>query len=97
MGLTQEELAARAGMDYKYLGAVERGERNITIDNIEKIVNGLGLEPYQLFLFSLKDEVKQEETITEDKVMDILERCDASKKRLILRVIREIAKWEEKG
>ena len=53
-GWTQEVLAEKAGMDYKYLGAIERGEKNLTLANVEKIAKGLGVEVYQLFLFSLK-------------------------------------------
>ena len=91
--LTQAELAENADMDYKYLGAVERGERNITIDNIEKIAKGFGIEPYQLFLFSLASQ-KPLEAITEEKLRDIVKHCSSGKKELILRVIAEIARWE---
>src|SRR5438034_9284316 len=51
--LTQEKLAAKAGMDYKYLGGVERGERNLTMDNAERIVRALGAEPFEVFAFCL--------------------------------------------
>ena len=93
-GLTQAELAEKADMDYKYLGAVERGERNITIDNIEKIAKGFGVEAYQLFLFSLATQ-QLSQIVTEEKVGDIVKHCSQSKKQLILRIIAEIARWEE--
>lgn len=46
--LSQEELAERAGVHRTYVGMLERGEKNVTIYNIERIAEALGLEPYQL-------------------------------------------------
>ena len=40
-GLSQEELGDIAGMNRVYIGAVERGERNITIDNLSELAEAL--------------------------------------------------------
>lgn len=48
-GLSQEELASIARLDRSYLGAVERGERNVTLVKIVQIARGLGVEPSELF------------------------------------------------
>ena len=42
-GLSQEELAARAGVHRTYIGMIERGEKNITLINIKKIAKALDL------------------------------------------------------
>ena len=43
LGLSQEELAARAGVHRTYVGMIERAEKNITLTNIEKIAEALKL------------------------------------------------------
>jgi transcriptional regulator with XRE-family HTH domain len=43
MDLSQEELARRAGVHRTYIGMIERAEKNITLENIEKISKALGL------------------------------------------------------
>jgi transcriptional regulator with XRE-family HTH domain len=48
-GLTQEKLAFHAGVDRSYLGQVERGEVNVSIDSIGKIAKGLRVAPGELF------------------------------------------------
>ena len=41
LGLSQEELASRAGVHRTYIGMIERAEKNITLENIEKIAMAL--------------------------------------------------------
>ncbi|MGQ0793162.1 MAG: helix-turn-helix domain-containing protein [Deltaproteobacteria bacterium] len=41
LGLSQEELASRAGVHRTYIGMIERAEKNITLKNIEKIAKAL--------------------------------------------------------
>lgn len=45
---SQEELAYAAGLHRTYVGAVERSERNISIDNIEKLALALGIAVKEL-------------------------------------------------
>jgi transcriptional regulator with XRE-family HTH domain len=46
--LTQEALAYDCGINRTYLSAVERSERNVSIDNIARIAKGLKVEPWKL-------------------------------------------------
>lgn len=45
---SQEALAERAGIHRTYLGSVERGERNVAIDNVCRIAWALGVRPADL-------------------------------------------------
>ncbi|MBU3916235.1 helix-turn-helix domain-containing protein [bacterium] len=48
-GLSQEKLAEKARMHRTYIGMIERGEKNITIANIEKISKALNISIANLF------------------------------------------------
>ncbi len=49
LGLTQEEFAERAGIHRTYLSDIERGTRNVSLINIERVAQGLSLKISELF------------------------------------------------
>lgn len=49
--LSQEQLAARAGLSRNFIGMLERGERNITIVSIEKLASVLNMDRWELLRF----------------------------------------------
>jgi transcriptional regulator with XRE-family HTH domain len=57
-GLSQEQLAEKAGISVPFLGAIERGEKWPSPETFANIAYGLGVEPYDL--------VKPENTSAQD-------------------------------
>jgi transcriptional regulator with XRE-family HTH domain len=48
-GYSQEELAERAGLHRNYVGGIERGERNVALENIVKLAGALSVRTKDLF------------------------------------------------
>jgi transcriptional regulator with XRE-family HTH domain len=48
LGISQEELAYRAGLHRTYIGGIERGERNLGLNNIVRIAKALEVTSAQL-------------------------------------------------
>jgi transcriptional regulator with XRE-family HTH domain len=48
-GYSQESLADAAGLHRTYIGAIERGEQNVSIENVARIANSLDVKIAELF------------------------------------------------
>ena len=48
-GFSQEAFADECGIDRSYMGGVERGERNIALVNVARIIATLGMQPSEFF------------------------------------------------
>ena len=82
--LSQEQLAERANLHYTMIGSVERGARNITLENLAKIAKGLGVPLRELF----PSESRQDESTRE--LAALLAIVDQSTSELILSVAKLI-------
>jgi transcriptional regulator with XRE-family HTH domain len=49
LGVSQEEFADMCGLDRTYIGGIERGERNVSLVNIQKIATTLRVPLLDLF------------------------------------------------
>jgi len=49
LGLTQEQLAEKAGLSLKHLGEIERGRGNPTLSSLENLAKALDVSVVQLF------------------------------------------------
>ena len=50
LGLSQEKFAEKCGLHRTYISDIECFRRSISLDNIQKIADALGVETYKLFL-----------------------------------------------
>lgn len=94
--LTQEELAHKAELHTTHLGQIERGERNPTLQSLEKIAAALNVDIEQLFLN--KHQLKKSSTqsnldiIIVDEVLNMLDELNEKEKRYLLDAIRSLTK-----
>lgn len=57
LGISQEELGSLAELDRTYISGVERGLRNVSLVNIERLAEALKVDPSDLLKFSEADYV----------------------------------------
>ncbi|MNJ46602.1 anaerobic benzoate catabolism transcriptional regulator [compost metagenome] len=90
-GLTQQNLADTSDLDYRYIGALERGERNFSIDTLEKVLAALNISLYELVYLS-KDHKDTENSRQEamDEFMAITEGLTEDQIEILRRVNKEV-------
>lgn len=88
-GWSQEQLAEQAGFHYSFIGSVERGQRNISLTNLEKVASTLGVGVHELFAYAKvvpegldKDSLLQE-------LIEMLVRLDRGDLKKLRAVIQE--------
>ena len=50
LGVSQEKFAEMCGLHRTYIRDVERFQRSIALDNVQRIADALGIETYKLFI-----------------------------------------------
>lgn len=85
-GWTQEQLAEAAGLHYSYIGGVERGDRNISLETLEKIITGLNIPPVEIFNFEENTEYRR----ALDEHMTLMTALEAKDIRVLTRANKEI-------
>ena len=92
--MSQEILAERSGLHPTYIGQVERGEKNCTLETAEKIADGLGVTLKDL-LFELpikSPEDYEPEIIPEiEKIISVIVHFSYKKLRRVTKIIELIA------
>jgi Predicted transcriptional regulators len=86
--LTQEQLAESIGMAATYLGQIERGEKNVKLQTIEKIAMALHMSVYDLFSNDKEANLHQKKWLWAS-ILLLLKHNDA-KQRQAYRILREL-------
>lgn len=86
--LSQEELAEKANISSKYLGEIERGKANLTIDITEKISIALNIEISLLFDYQHEMGKKA----TKDNINSLIREASDTDLQTIFRVLKSVLK-----
>ena len=89
-GLSQEKLAGKADLHPTYVGAVERGERNLSLSAIKKIAKGLQVNIPELFVFDTFKKTADEKELIGAEIMRLLISLDTKTLRIVSKVIKQI-------
>lgn len=92
-GLSQEELAHHASLHNTYIGQLERGEKNATIESLYKITNALGITLEELFHNTQINSKTLSLEVT--KIADLLENRSNKEQKIILEILKLLFVWKD--
>ncbi|MFF3924003.1 helix-turn-helix domain-containing protein [Paenibacillus lactis] len=90
-GWTQEQLAERADLHPNYIGQIERGLKNVSLDNIHKLAVSLRMDLSQLFDFE-----DHEFPVPSTRIAQILQHCSEEDLDFLMQHIEHLLKWRQK-
>ena len=86
LGLTQAQLAEAVDISDTYMGAIERGERSLTLDTLVRLVNRLGVTVDYL----LTDSVTDSDANIMEQFKQIIDNQPMERKQMAINVLRTI-------
>ena len=92
LGLTQAELAEDINISDTYMGAIERGERSLTLDTLVRLVNRLGVTVD----YMLADSVMDNDSNIVEQFKQIIYCQPLERKQMAINVLRTIFSYFEK-
>lgn len=91
--ISQEELAFRANLHPTYIGQVERGEKNATLESIEKITSALNISFDTLFK-EIQFESEDKETRTIEDIHSLLKNSNHEELKFFHQFIKLLVQWK---
>ena len=92
LGYSQEKLAELSGCHPTYIGQVERGDKNATLESIERIVKALNI-PLSMLFEKLDNHVKQDKNIPLECYEFLLSKSEYEQEKL-LKILLDIDKYK---
>lgn len=93
LNLTQAQLAEAIDISDTYMGAIERGERSLTLDTLVRLVNRLGVTVDYL----LSDSVSDNDSNIMEQFKQIIDGQPLERKQLAINILRTLFSYFEKG
>lgn len=89
-GLTQEQLGELVDLPQSYIGGIERGEKNISLETLERIVKNLRVEPSNLFSGYDLTNSQYERSKLLDSTHLLIEQCSEKELALIKKLVEVV-------
>lgn len=93
--LSQEELAYRASIHPTYVGQLERGEKNATLDSMEKITTALEITLEELFK-GVQPVTGEQDSFTLNKIINLISGRSVEDQKVILSLLESLMHWKDK-
>jgi transcriptional regulator with XRE-family HTH domain len=90
LGWSQEQLGERADLHPTYIGGIERGERNVSLENLQKISSAFKLSIAELFDFPATPNQRK---ILESKVLILMRHYDQKSLHFVVTVLENFDRW----
>ncbi|MBN1224160.1 MAG: helix-turn-helix transcriptional regulator [Candidatus Aminicenantes bacterium] len=92
-GWSQEKLGEMADLHPTYIGGIERGERNVALENLANLAAAFGLTLSQLFDFEKGG--KSQRDVVKANLIALLRKRDERELRLFLKMVEAVDEWKQ--
>ncbi|QIZ07624.1 helix-turn-helix transcriptional regulator [Priestia megaterium] len=92
-GLSQEELAYASSLHSTYIGRIERGEKNASLESLEKIANALNEPIENLVSFTDDSKIQQDDFYILSRFHHLLLSKSENERNKIIKILNDILEW----